>query len=508
MNEKLVILEMANNHMGDVEHGINTIKAFAPLAKDFREDFNFAFKFQFRDLDTFIRPDYRNKLDHKYVKRFLETQLSREQFETLKKTAEGSGFRTMCTAFDEPSVDLIKDMKFSLIKVASCSFTDWPLLNKVAELDRRIVISAAGASVEEIDNVVSFLKNRNKKFFLMHCVGQYPTQIDSLELNQIDYLKKRYKDIPIGFSTHEDPDNYDSVMLAIAKGAELFEKHVALETEKYPRNAYSVNPEEMREWLRRASSAIKMCGEGGSRYFPSDKELADLGQFKRGVFAKTRIEEGETIDRSNVYYAWPAQEDQVLANDMSKYTHYVATHTFEPDDPIIHTHHKWKDDCDQVKKVETRESILKIVQDVKWFLQRSAVVFPGKAQLEISHHYGVDKFYETGISMITVVNREYCKKLIIVLPNQNHPEQYHKQKEETFVMLHGSVSLYLDGTLHVLEKGDVITIEPKVRHSFSSKEGCVIEEVSSTHYVDDSYYTDETINENENRKTIINYWVD
>ena len=41
-----------------------------------------------------------------------------------------------------------------------------------------------------------------------------------------------------------------------------------------------------------------------------------------------------------------------------------------------------------------------------------------------------------------------------------------------------------------------------------SKEGCVIEEVSSTHYVDDSYYTDETITENENRKTIINYWVD
>jgi sialic acid synthase SpsE/quercetin dioxygenase-like cupin family protein len=508
MNEKLVILEMANNHMGDLEHGINTIKAFASLARDFKEDFRFAFKFQFRDLDTFIRPDYRDKLDHKYVKRFLETQLSREQFETLKKAAEHSGFRTMCTAFDEPSVDLIKDMGFSFIKVASCSFNDWPLLNKVVELNSRIVISAAGANVDEVDNVVSFLKNRDKKFFLMHCVGEYPTRLESLELNQIDYLKKRYKDVPIGFSTHEDPDNYSAVMLAIAKGAELFEKHVALETDEYPRNAYSVNAEEMREWLRAASSALKMCGDGGSRYFPSDKELSDLRQFKRGVFAKTRIEEGETIDRSNVYYAWPAQEDQVLANDMSKYTHYVATHTFEPNDPIIHTHHKWKDDANQVKKVETRESILKIVQDVKWFLQRSAVVFPGKAKLEISHHYGVDKFYDTGISMITVVNREYCKKLIIVLPNQNHPEQYHKKKEETFVVLHGSVNLYLDDTLHVLEKGDVITVEPKVRHSFTSKEGCVIEEVSSTHYIDDSYYTDENITENENRKTIINYWID
>ena len=170
MNEKLVILEMANNHMGDVGHGINTINAFAPLAKDFKEDFRFAFKFQFRDLDTFIRPDYKNKLDHKYVKRFLETQLSRQQFETLKKAAQQAGFRTMCTAFDEASVDVIKDMGFNFIKVASCSFTDWPLLNKVVELDKRIVISVAGAGVDDIDNVVSFLKNRNKKFFLMHCV--------------------------------------------------------------------------------------------------------------------------------------------------------------------------------------------------------------------------------------------------------------------------------------------------------------------------------------------------
>jgi quercetin dioxygenase-like cupin family protein len=159
----------------------------------------------------------------------------------------------------------------------------------------------------------------------------------------------------------------------------------------------------------------------------------------------------------------------------------------------------------QVKN--TREQIWKIVQEVKTFLNNSGVVYPGKADLEISHHYGIDQFHRTGITMITVVNREYCKKLIIVLPNQTHPEQYHKQKEETFVVLHGEVELSLDGTTQILKKGDVVTIEKEVRHQFTTKTGCIIEEVSSTHYLNDSYYTDESIAKNKDRKTFVTYWL-
>ena len=147
------------------------------------------------------------------------------------------------------------------------------------------------------------------------------------------------------------------------------------------------------------------------------------------------------------------------------------------------------------------------MQDVKSLLGKANVVVPGAAQLEISHHYGIDNFYETGITMITVVNREYCKKLIITLPNQRHPTQFHKQKEETFVVLYGDVELYLDGELHSLTKGDVITIEPGTQHSFTTTNGCVIEEVSSTHYVDDSFYIDANIMQNKNRKTFITHWM-
>jgi D-lyxose ketol-isomerase len=56
--------------------------------------------------------------------------------------------------------------------------------------------------------------------------------------------------------------------------------------------------------------------------------------------------------------------------------------------------------------------------------------------------------------------------------------------------------------------GDVINIEPGVRHAFVSPTGAVIEEISSTHFKDDSFYTDETIMKNKHRKTVLTYWMD
>ena len=109
--------------------------------------------------------------------------------------------------------------------------------------------------------------------------------------------------------------------------------------------------------------------------------------------------------------------------------------------------------------------------------------------------------------MITVVNRDYCKKLIAMLPNQTHPEQYHMKKEETFYILYGDVQLYLNGEHHDLCVGDAVIMKPEVRHSFTTKTGCVIEEISSTHYKDDSFYSDVSIMENKNRKTLLNYWL-
>jgi sialic acid synthase SpsE len=260
----LFVLEMANNHMGDITHGFELIRAFGVVCKKYPQ-FKFAFKLQYRDLDSFIHPDLKDRMDIKYIKRFAETRLSKPQFDSLISEIRENGFMTMATSFDETSFDMIEDQNLDIIKIASCSFTDWPVLERAASINKPIIASTAGASLEDIDRVVSFLTNRNKDFAIMHCVGEYPTADEKMHLSQIDFLRKRYPNVRIGFSTHENPNNTDLIKIAIAKGANIFEKHVGLATEKYPINAYSVTPEQADAWLAAAAYTVMVCGEGEER---------------------------------------------------------------------------------------------------------------------------------------------------------------------------------------------------------------------------------------------------
>ena len=493
----LFVFEMANNHMGSLTHGLQMIQEFAEVKKNY--NYNFAFKFQFRDLDTFIHPDYKNRIDLKYVKRFSEAKLTILEFQKLKDELVKRGFISICTGFDEKSIELIEKMDFDIIKIASCSLTDWPLLEKIVLTEKPIITSTAGSSLNDIDNVVSFFQHRNKQLAIMHCVGEYPTDAENLQLNQIDLFINRYPDITVGYSTHENPDNMDSIKIAVAKGAKIFEKHVAVETKEYHKNAYSAEPYQIAKWLESAHDAFKMCGVFNERATFSEKEIADLRQFKRGVFVSKKIKKGNIISLADIFYAFPNQADQLLANNMAKYTEYVAKKDININEPVL---------LKNVERIEKREIVYSIVQKIKKLLKKANVIFPGKADLEISHHYGIDRFMEYGITMITVVNREYCKKLIIMLPGQKHPEQYHKMKEETFVVLYGKMQLLLDGKASECSAGDVITVNPGVKHSFSSNTGTIIEEISSTHYIDDSFYTDNLVMQNKHRKTFLSHWID
>ena len=114
-NKPLFIFEMANNHMGDISHGKTIIREFAKVIKDYSE-FSFAFKFQYRNLDTFIHPDYKNNNDYKYIKRFSETRIEKEAFRQLKDELIRFGFIAVCTPFDEASVDLVEEHDYHIVK--------------------------------------------------------------------------------------------------------------------------------------------------------------------------------------------------------------------------------------------------------------------------------------------------------------------------------------------------------------------------------------------------------
>lgn len=136
------------------------------------------------------------------------------------------------------------------------------------------------------------------------------------------------------------------------------------------------------------------------------------------------------------------------------------------------------------------ESIKIKVNDI---LKEAKIPMSGLEKIQISCHYGLEKFYEHGTVIVDKINREYCKKLIIMMPNQKHPVHRHIKKEEAFELLHGDCTLVLNGKNIKLEKGKPVLIPRGVSHSFSSK-GCVVEEISTTHHIGDSIYEDVNIN--------------
>ena len=157
--ENLFVLDLANNHFGDVKHAAKVINHFSKVIK--KKKLKATIKFQFRNLEKFIHPNYINS-DEKYVKRFLSTKLSNSNFEKLYKLIKKNKILTSCTPFDEDPVDLIERMRFDIIKIASVSSIDFNLLERVSKNKIPKIISTGGKSIEDIDKIVSFLKKRSK----------------------------------------------------------------------------------------------------------------------------------------------------------------------------------------------------------------------------------------------------------------------------------------------------------------------------------------------------------
>lgn len=484
--DKLFVFEMANNHQGSVEHGKAIIRALKEVSSVF--DFQFALKLQYRNLDTFIHPEYKNRQDIKYVKRFNDTELKAEQLLELKQAIDEAGFISMCTPFDEESVTWIEQHGFQVLKIASCSLTDWPLLERIAKTSLPLVASTAGSTLDEIEKVVQFFQHRHKSLALMHCVGEYPTPRDRLQLGQIGLLKQKFPQVPVGYSTHEAPNETEAVKMAIALGAQLFEKHVGVGE----LNGYSANPGQVRDWLESAQQAYQMLGQRNEPVEITAEEVKTLNSLRRGVFVAQATGTDENLQHNQCLLAIPSQEGQLLANDLSKYKQYRLKQPLPALAPVL---------FDNLEIVDTRPQVEDILRQVTALLRSNKQVIPDGANCELSHHYGIEKFSEWGAAIISIVNREYCKKLLILLPGQNHPQHRHHRKEETFNVLAGELLLTLNGVDSVIRAGEMVTVERGAEHAFSSKTGVVFEELSTTHFNDDSFYAEAAINANRQRKT-------
>ena len=484
----LFVMEMATNHKGSLDRGKKIISEFHEVTKNFTE-MDFAFKFQRRNLEKLIHKDYIDTDEIPYIKKFRETQLKLSELKELVDYAKSLGYATACTPFDEVSVDEIKTLNLDYVKIGSCSINDWPLLNKVAELNLPVIASTGGIGIGSVETVVEFFEHRDVDLSLMHCVGLYPAYNSSLSLNRIDTLKRLFPTLKIGFSSHEDGCSGElSTAIAIAKGATIFERHVDIVEQS---NSYSSLPPEYQRQLWRAEEAITSCKNQNTIV----EENKKLNTFKRGAYLNCDVKKYDKITPDMLSFQMPIlDKDHVTVFECNKYTCHQTYCDIKKGEPLRHS-------C--AGQYSIKQRVLNTHNEVEDLLLFYNIVVPANVQMEISHHYGLEKFDKYGMSIITLINEKYCKKLLVLLPEQTNPEHFHKIKSETFFVIGGNVEIVVNGTLHSLKRGDLLTISPNEVHSIYSPDGAVIEELSTKHQSLDSFYTDEKINENTNRKTVI-----
>ena len=223
----------------------------------------------------------------------------------------------MATPFDESSVDLCVKLGIQMIKIASSDLNDWFLIEKIAKTKKPVIASTGGSSLKDIDDLVTFFENRNIPLAINHCVSLYPSQDSDLNINQIDFLRNRYPNNVIGFSTHEYHDWTSSIMMAYAKGARTFERHIDIEADGIPVAPYCSLPYQIDQWFKAYKKAKELCGANGfEKRDPSIKEITYLNALLRGVYAKRDLPEGHILTVDDVYLAIPLQKGQISCREM------------------------------------------------------------------------------------------------------------------------------------------------------------------------------------------------
>lgn len=328
----LFVLEMANNHLGSLERGLKIISTYGQVVRF--NNVRAAIKLQIRDVDNFIHRDFRDRQDIRYIKKTLATQLSYDDYARFVQAIRQANCISMATPFDEHSVDVCVKLGIQILKIASSDLNDWVLLEKIASSKKPVIVSTGGSSLKDIDDLVQFFDNRRIPLAINHCVSLYPSEEHELEMNQIDFLRQRYPEHVIGFSSHEYRDWNASMLIAYAKGARTFERHIDIEGDGVKVSPYCSLPDQVDQWFKAYHRAKAMCGAPGTarRLLPR-REIEYLDALVRGVYAKHDLPEGHILSDEDVYLAIPLQKGQISCRELMRGE--VILKAVQKDQPIM-----------------------------------------------------------------------------------------------------------------------------------------------------------------------------
>ena len=293
-----IIAELSANHGNDINIIRETIKAAKRTGAD-------AIKIQTYTADTITIDSKKDHFkinqgthwDGQYLYDLYKTaSLPWEWHEEIFEFAKKEGILCFSSPFDQTAVDLLESLNNPIYKIASFEITDIPLIEYAASKGKPMIISTGMASLKEIELTYNTAKkNGAKDITLLYCVSNYPSSIKDFNLNNIKILKEKFK-CKVGLSDHSK--NNKVAAAAVAAGAELVEKHIALEKQKKGLDIeFSLKGKEIKKFKDEMNLSFQLLGK---KEFYRNKNENKSKIFRRSLFVVNHIKKGEKISKKNI----------------------------------------------------------------------------------------------------------------------------------------------------------------------------------------------------------------
>ena len=199
------------------------------------------------------------------------------------------------------AVKILSDLDISFIKIASAQVGTFPqLIKAVAKTGIPAVFSTGIATYEEINKAAAIFERANhKNYAILHCNSQYPTPYKNVNIGMIEIYKKMFG-CPVGFSDHTK--GMSIVLAAVARGAELIEKHFKIDDNcKSPDAPFSINPKQFSIMAREICNVKDACLQG-SRVFIEDTEDSFKESIRYKLVLNTSKLTGDAFDANDFSY--------------------------------------------------------------------------------------------------------------------------------------------------------------------------------------------------------------
>ena len=228
------IAEIAQAHDGSLGIAHSYIDAVAKTGVK-------AIKFQthIAEAESSIYEPFRvkfSKQDKTRIDYWKRMEFTLEQWKELKSHCDEVGLEFMSSPFSNAAVDLLEEVGVKRYKIGSGEVNNFLLLEKIAKTKKPVIVSSGMSSFEELDETISFFKEKQIEVSVLQCTTSYPTSPKQYGLNVIKELKSRYN-IPVGFSDHSS--SIEACISAVALGAKILEFHVVFAKDMFGPDAKS-----------------------------------------------------------------------------------------------------------------------------------------------------------------------------------------------------------------------------------------------------------------------------